>query len=60
MSAVLRSLPLFAPSVVSTMTGIPVSYSVCASVPPDASYRSACLRAQALVLGAYSPCSGIL
>src|SRR4051794_8228142 len=40
-------------------TGRPVSRSVVASVPPEASYRSTCSRTQSMVLGSYSPCSAI-
>src|SRR5215218_854841 len=57
MSGVLRSLPDFAPTDVTTTIGIPRNVS--ASVPPDASKRSACSRAQSDVLGSYSPVRGI-
>ena len=43
-SGVLRSLPVLAPTVVSTMMGFP--FMSVASVPPDCSYFSACSRAQ--------------
>ncbi|CKV43089.1 Uncharacterised protein [Mycobacterium tuberculosis] len=56
-SGVLRSLPVFAPTVVSRMTGFPCS--CVPSVPPDFIYVSACSRDQSSGLGAYSPESGI-
>ncbi|WP_419945197.1 hypothetical protein [Candidatus Poriferisodalis sp.] len=43
------------PTVVITMIGRPVSRSVLASLPFDASYASACSLTQAHVLGPYSP-----
>ena len=57
MSAVLRSPLLLAPTVVSTMMGTP--RIVLASVPPEASNRSACSRAHSDVDGMYSPLNGI-
>src|SRR5690606_20851262 len=58
MSAFLRSLPLRAPTEVSTMMGLPRNSF--ASAPPEASKVSACVRAHSEVLGAYSPVNGIL
>src|SRR5665811_1644922 len=57
MRAVLRSLPVFAPTEVSTITGLPRRPPP--SSPFVASYSSACLCAQADVLGSYSPVSGM-
>ena len=57
MSAVLRRAPDFEPTVVSTMIGTPRSRL--ASVPPEASYCSAWVRAHSDVDGLYSPVSGI-
>src|SRR5664279_1467748 len=57
MRAVLRSLPVFAPTEVSTITGLPRRSPP--SSPFVASYSSACLCAQADVLGSYSPVSGM-
>lgn len=56
-SGVLRSLPVLAPTVVSTMMGLP--FMSAASAPPDATYLSACSRDQSHGLGAYSPESGM-
>src|SRR5690606_9070700 len=58
MSAFLRSLPLQAPTEVSTMMGLPRNSF--ASAPAEASKVSACVRAHSEVLGAYSPVNGIL
>jgi hypothetical protein len=40
---------------VTTTIGIPVSRSVLARVPPDASYSATWSRTHAAVLGTYSP-----
>src|SRR3954454_1754325 len=58
-SAVLRSLPLLLPRVVTMITGMPVSRSVLASLPPEASYASTWLRTHADGLGSYSPWRGM-
>src|SRR5690606_32019287 len=58
-SAILRTFPDDAPRMVTTMTGIPVSRSVVARVPPDASYSATCSRTQSSALGSYSPSIGM-
>jgi hypothetical protein len=55
-SAFLRSLPDLAPTVVSTITGMP--RSVVPSVPLDFSKSSTCRRVRSDVLGSYSPVNG--
>ena len=57
MSAVLRSLPVFAPTEVSTITGRP--RRSLPSWPFVASYSSVCFRDQSDVLGSYSPFRGM-
>src|SRR6478736_2170088 len=57
MSAVLRSLPVFAPTEVSTITGLPLRSPP--SSPFVASYSSVCFRDQSDVLGSYSPFRGM-
>src|SRR5450759_2475930 len=57
MRAVLRSLPVFAPTEVNTITGLPRRSPP--FLPFVASYCSVWLRAQAAVLGSYSPVSGM-
>src|SRR4051795_2204860 len=52
-------LPLFAPRVLSTMTGNPVSMSVFPLVPPELSYNSTCSRTHWVGLGSYSPSRGM-
>ncbi|HXA72663.1 MAG TPA: hypothetical protein VNV83_00335 [Acidimicrobiales bacterium] len=46
-----RTLPLFAPRVVTTMMGISVSRSVLARWPPEASYSATWSRTQSQGLG---------
>src|SRR4051812_2935613 len=57
--AILRTLPLLLPLVVTTMTGSPVSRSVLARSPPDASYSATWSRTQSQALGSYSPWIGM-
>ena len=51
MTGVLRTLPLLAPRVVTTMMGMPVSSSVLAFWPPEASYSATWSRTQSEGLG---------
>ena len=51
MSGFLRSLPLLAPRLVTTMMGMPVSSSVLARVPPEASYSATWSRTHSDGLG---------
>ena len=59
MSGFLRSLPDFAPRLVTMMTARPVSANVPASAPPERSYASTWSRTQSQLLGSYSPFSGM-
>src|SRR5580698_3658968 len=54
-SGVLRSFPLLLPRLVTMITGRPVSRSVLARWPPDASYSATWSRTHRAVLGSYSP-----
>src|SRR5206468_7722979 len=57
MRGVLRSLPVFAPTEVSRITGLPCRSLPCS--PFVASMSSACLRDQSDGLGSYSPVRGM-
>src|SRR5215467_2786908 len=58
-TGVLRTLPLFAPRLVTITTGRPVSRSVVPWVPPELSYNSTWSRTHAARLGSYSPSTGM-
>ncbi len=60
MRGFLRTLPLLAPRLVTTMIGIPVSINVLARWPPEASYSATWFRTQSQGLGSYSPCSVVM
>ncbi len=60
MSPILRTFPLFAPRIVTMMIGIPVSRSVLARVPPEASYSATCWATHDDALGSYSPVMGMV
>ena len=51
MTGLLRTLPLLAPRVVTTTMGMPVSISVLARWPPEASYSATWSRTQSHVEG---------